>query len=351
MNLNLPHLQYYSVLARLPQFALARASNFRITPRPVMLVWECTYRCPSRCVSCSRWQTTTGPELPTSDARRLIAAARLAGVRFFVFSGGDPVMRGDITELGRYARSLGMMTVLCTTGLLITQHNADALMAAFDVFELPVDSLHAEINDKLRGRPGILERTLQALDLLATRREARHGIEITSVVRGCNCSEMGNINRHFAPRGFVTAMQPIHQGIYGAMADDDSAWAREVDGEWQRMVDEYVWHDPFSRWALTPFFRQIPRFIVAPESLRHTYRCFAGSYIVFVDPTGDVRLCEGHRRVLGNIRTRGLQEIWQEMRPLRQWVTSTQRDCDCWLLCTTPPSIALSAASRYCGRR
>jgi len=350
-SLRLRHMRFYKLLARLPHFALSYASGFRIVPKPVMMVWEATYRCPARCLSCNRWRIgASDTELTTAEARRLIDDAFALGVRLLVVSGGDPLMRGDLVTLGGYARARGMLTVLCTTGAPINEKNAHAIMESFDVFELPLDSLDPTLHDRLRGRKGMFDRTMTALELLLAHRQPRHGIELTTVVGDENYREVGEINRRFAPLGIVTAMQPLHQGLYGATTEDHFSWAASYEDAWNQMVDNYQWYDGFSKQALESFFRQIPIFVQTPEKLRDTYTCFAGSYSFFVGPDGSVYICDALRRPVGNIRERPLGDIWVGLGNLRRAIASPQRGCNCWLLCTTPPSMFLTRCLSRCPR-
>lgn len=346
-NLHLRHMRFYALLARLPHFALSYASGFRVVPKPVMMVWEATYRCAARCLSCNRWRIGgSDTELTTSEAKRLIDDAFALGVRLLVVSGGDPLMRGDVIDLGGHARARGMLTVLCTTGAQIHEKNVHAIMESFDVFELPLDSLVPELHDRLRGRKGMFDRTMTALELLLAHRQPRHGIELTTVVRNENYREVGDINRRFAPLGIVTALQPLHQGLYGATIEDSFNWAAGYEDAWNQVIDNYLWYDGYSRQALETFFRQIPIFVQTPEKLRDAYTCFAGSYSFFVDPNGYIYICDVLRQHVGNIRDRPLQDIWVGLTDLRRAVSSYQRRCNCWLLCTTPPSLFITRCMR-----
>jgi MoaA/NifB/PqqE/SkfB family radical SAM enzyme len=342
-NLRLEHIRFYKLLARLPHFILSHISGFKIVPKPIMMVWEATYRCPARCTSCDRWRIgKIEAELTTTEAEHLIDNAIALGVKLLVVSGGDPLARSDVISMGGYARAKGMLTVLCTTGALIHEGNIQEIMKSFDVFELPLDSLNPELHDRLRGRKGIFERTMTALELLLSRRQPWHGIEITTVVRDENYQEVGEINRRFASLGIVTAMQPLHQGLYGAITKDHFEWAAGYEDNWNKMVDNYQWCDGFSKLALESFFRQIPVYVQTPDKLRNTYICFAGSYSLIVDPNGNVFLCDVLRRPVGNIRDKPLKDIWSSLYSLRSAVSSSTRKCNCWLLCTTPPSLFLS---------
>lgn len=350
-NLRLEHLRFYALLARVPHFILSYASGFTIVPKPVMMTWEATYRCPARCGSCDRWRIgKSETELTTAEAEHLIDDAFALGVRLLVVSGGDPLARGDVMALGEYARAKGMLTVLCATGALVHERNIQAIMRSFDVFELPLDSLNPELHDRLRGRKGMFDRTMKALELLLSHRQPRHGIEITTVVRDENYQEVGGINRRFAPLGIVTAMQSLHQGLYGATTEDNFGWAAGYEDDWNQMVDNYQWYDSFSKLALESFFRQIPGFVQTPEKLRNTYTCFAGSYSFFIDPDGSVYICDVQRQPVGNIRERPIKDIWVSLGDLRRAVAGPQRRCNCWLLCTTPPSMFLTRCLSRCPR-
>ena len=350
-NLRLRHMRFYTLLARLPHFALSYASGFRIVPRPVMMVWEATYRCPARCLSCNRWRIgASNTELTAAEAKRLIDDAFTLGVRLLVVSGGDPLMRGDVVTLGGYARARGMLTVLCTTGAPINEKNVHAIMGSFDVFELPLDSLDPELHDRLRGRRGMFDRTMSALELLLAHRQPRHGIELTTVVGDENYREVGEVNRRFAPLGIVTAMQPLHQGLYGATTEDHFSWAVGYKDAWNQMVDNYLWYDGFSKQALEYFSRQIPIFVQTPEKLWDTYTCFAGSYSFYVDPRGYVYVCDVLRRPVGNVRDESLKDIWTSLTDLRQVISSNERKCNCWLLSTIPPSLFLTRCTKWLRR-
>lgn len=352
LSLRLHHMRFYKLLARLPHFALSYVSGFRIVPKPVMMVWEATYRCPARCLSCNRWRTgASDTELMTAEAQRLISDAFALGTRLLVVSGGDPLMRSDVITLGRYARARGMLTVLCTTGAPINEKNIHAIMESFDVFELPLDSLDPELHDRLHGRKGMFDRTMSALELLLAHRQPRHGIELTTVVGDENYREVSEINRRFAPLGIVTAMQPLHQGLYGATTEDSFSWAAGYEDTWNQVIDNYLWYDGFSKQALQSFFRQLPIFVQAPEKLRDAYTCFAGSYSFFVDPNGYIYICDVLRQPVGSIRQRPLKDIWVSLTGLRRAVSSDQRRCNCWLLCTTPPSLFLTRCTKWCARR
>src|SRR5208337_643953 len=90
--------------------------------RPVVF-WNITDRCNLSCTHC---YNRSGPgretvgELTTEEAIRVIDDLAGMGVPLILFSGGEPLMRGDIWDLARHARNRGLKMALSTNGTLIT---------------------------------------------------------------------------------------------------------------------------------------------------------------------------------------------------------------------------------------
>src|SRR5208282_6161972 len=92
-------------------------------PRPYTLVAELTYRCPLRCVYCSNPVdfAHTRDELSTSEWRRTFSEAAELGVVQLHLSGGEPMLRDDLTELIHHARACDLYTNLITGGTLLDE--------------------------------------------------------------------------------------------------------------------------------------------------------------------------------------------------------------------------------------
>ena len=90
-------------------------------------------------------------ELSTSEARQLIRDIKKAGFQIMIFSGGEPLMRPDIYELGAYATEQGLRAVMGTNGSLITPEVARKLKeAGFMAAGVSLDSLDPDKNNAFR---------------------------------------------------------------------------------------------------------------------------------------------------------------------------------------------------------
>src|SRR5437764_10616618 len=84
------------------------------TPRPFSLLCELTYRCPLQCPYCSNPIDFArhANELSTADWERVLGEAAALGVVQAHFSGGEPLLRPDISQIIRRAHDLGLYTNL-----------------------------------------------------------------------------------------------------------------------------------------------------------------------------------------------------------------------------------------------
>lgn len=121
---------------------------------PASLYWETTHGCSLRCVYCYMGADTVFPdELSTSEARDLINQAAELGIRKIVFTGGEPLIRKDIYDLGRFAKASGLRADIITNATLITSEGiACRLRDTFDAVTTSLDGGVPEANDVHRGR-------------------------------------------------------------------------------------------------------------------------------------------------------------------------------------------------------
>lgn len=101
-------------------------------PQPYGLLAEVTHQCPLHCVYCSNPLELRGrqDELATDDWLRVIREAAGLGVVQVHFSGGEPLVRGDLETLVAECRRLGLYTNLITSGLGLTENRARTLVSA-----------------------------------------------------------------------------------------------------------------------------------------------------------------------------------------------------------------------------
>jgi AdoMet-dependent heme synthase len=123
---------------------------------PELVSWNTTQRCNLRCSHCylAAGQRAAA-ELTVEEGCRLIDQLANAGTRMLILTGGEPLMRRELTELVARASSRGLLVVLGTNGMLLTGSRAGQLKAAgVDGVGISLDSAHPERHDGFRGVPG-----------------------------------------------------------------------------------------------------------------------------------------------------------------------------------------------------
>ncbi len=126
------------------------------SPAPLGMVAELTYRCPLHCTYCANPVALEGyaDELDTTQWLRALDEARALGVLQVHFSGGEPLLRRDLSQLIGHARGLGLYTNLVTSGVPLPVRELDALVAAgLDHFQLSIQDSSAASADFIAGRP------------------------------------------------------------------------------------------------------------------------------------------------------------------------------------------------------
>jgi pyrroloquinoline quinone biosynthesis protein E len=124
------------------------------TPIPLGMLAELTYRCPLHCAYCSNPVNLAAyqDELSTVDWLRVLDEARALGVLQVHFSGGEPMLRRDLSTLVSRAHALGMYTNLVTSGIPMKEEDLAALAAAgLDHFQLSIQDSLPSSADTIAG--------------------------------------------------------------------------------------------------------------------------------------------------------------------------------------------------------
>ncbi len=142
-----------SDLTKIPKASHLSYSSLK---SPEVVVWNVTSHCNLSCRHCYFEATPQkgSSELNTEGARDFIRDLAMLKVPALLFSGGEPLLRRDIFELGRFARDSGIRPVLSTNGTLITDKTAKRIKeAGFSYVGVSLDGME-KINDEFRKKQG-----------------------------------------------------------------------------------------------------------------------------------------------------------------------------------------------------
>ena len=157
------------------------------------LFWECTTRCNFRCRHCGSdcGIAERGKDMPLEDflaAVDTIPKESIPKNFTVVLTGGEPLLRADILEIGKELRSRGLQWGIVSNGWLYDDEMhlklVDAGMGAVTV---SLDGLEAS-HEWMRGIPGSYGRALRAIGAFA--RDPRLNSDVVTCVNKRNIGEL-----------------------------------------------------------------------------------------------------------------------------------------------------------------
>ena len=89
------------------------------------------------------------------------------GIRYLVFSGGEPTLHPDLVAFIRYAAGLGINVMVVTNGGLLKPEKIHEMTdAGLSSLIISVDAASREVHEQNRGLPGVCDRIRQAVSIL-----------------------------------------------------------------------------------------------------------------------------------------------------------------------------------------
>ena len=289
---------------------------------PHVVAWNLTKRCNLECAHC---YIAAGPresaagELDTATCLdivdQLLAVNRSP---MLILSGGEPLLRGDLAEIARYASAKGATVVVGTNGTLLTDERIVGLKnAGVRGVAVSVDSLRPSYHDKFRHGRGALADVQAALGRLTA---ARLDFIIQTTVTKGNRTELERLVAWSAEQGAVAF------NCYFLVPTGRGASLTDLSP----LDTEAVLAD-LARWQRAYRGRMMVRAKCAPHFMRHVYetdpdspilnyetRCPCGTQYCRITPDGKVTPCPYLPEVAGDLRLQSFAEIWRSSRLFRQ---------------------------------
>jgi len=298
----------------------AASSPHFIRALPVLVLFPHN-RCNCRCVMCDIWQIRQVREIRPEDLQPHVESLRRLGVRWVVFSGGEPQMDSDLAGLSRLLRAQGIRLTLLTAGLLMEAQAG----AAADIVDDVIVSLDGppEVHDRIRRVPRAFERLERGIGAL---RRVRPGIIICarSTVQKANCAHLRRTLAN-AKRLSLNSISFLAADVSSEAFNRPGGWSAERQDEVALGPEEVALLEKEVELLIEEHSDEIAAGFVAesPEKLRRIVRhfqsqlgriqpvapnCNAPWVSAVVEADGTVRPCFFHRP-LGNIHQAALMEI------------------------------------------
>jgi radical SAM protein with 4Fe4S-binding SPASM domain len=142
-------------------------------------IWNFTNRCNLNCLHCYSKATLDSKDtLTTKDILDTLPKLKSNGIKFIIFSGGEPLTRSDIYDIAKACKDIGIITYLSTNGLYVKNSNAQKILDTFDYVGISIDGSE-ETHDYFRGLKGSFKESMKAVNLLNSFNKKKVGIRFT----------------------------------------------------------------------------------------------------------------------------------------------------------------------------
>ncbi len=300
-----------------------------LTPDLRLVAWEITRRCNLHCAHCRAGAEDTDyeDELSTSECCSLIDSIAQVANPVLILTGGEPLYRSDIYQIGRYATEKGMRVVLGTNGTLITSDVAARLKAVpVARVGVSIDFPFAELQDEFRGKTGAYAEALRGID---EARAAGLEVQVNTTVTRLNAQYLDSLLTLAIDRGAV-AFHPF---------------LLVPTGRGKNLADVELPAEEYERILNWVFDRQVQlreTIAIKPTDAPHYFRimaqrrkeagahlesatpmhsftrgCLAGVGFCFISHVGRVQGCGYLDVAAGDVRRTDFAEVWRESQLFR----------------------------------
>ncbi len=314
---------------------------------PDMVTILVTKKCNFDCLGCSSSspqysRESHGPELSTETIKKFIREIAWFKPGIY-FNGGETMLRADLFELIRYAKSRGLVTAFTTNGSLLTEKSIDEILSSgLDFLSTSLDG-RPEHHNQWRGFPTAYERLTAGIGrLLKRRRELKQispHVRITCIIN----PEDKEDALHVLQKATELGTDEVAFGNYMFYPEDYADKQKIVIEKFRTGGPHMIGLSVKGRtlpfkvdWeGLTGLYRQlkalakIPLAIVPPEinyndfysfkDLSDRSHCLSPYFIATLLPDGQLSSCQEY--LLGDVTKNSFMSLWngEEMKKFRRY--------------------------------
>ena len=299
------------------------------------LFWESTLRCNVHCLHCGSdcSSSEVTPDMPAEDFLRVIDQSVTPHVDphkvLIIISGGEPLMRKDLAEVGAALKQRGYPWGMVTNGLALTEKRFMELLAAgLRSIAISFDGLELDHN-WLRQHPLAFEGATRAIKLAAATPSLTW--DVVTCVNQRSIKQLDEMQQYLWSIG-VRNWRLITIDPMGRATENPELI---LTPEQHRQVLEYIrekrkegLHISYSCEGFMPDYEM--------EIRDHLFHCAAGVSIASILIDGSISACTSIRGKYyqGNIYKDDFWEVWENgFKPYRnrKWMQKIEPCKDCKL--------------------
>ncbi len=260
-----------------------------------------TNACPQNCEYCYN-KRRTGTRMNTSTILRVVQDLKRMGVFWLGFTGGEPLLNKDIVKI---TESVGdnCAIKLFTTGCHLTpQLAADLKNAGLIYVSVSLDHWQEEEHDRVRNFPGAFRTALRAIETFKSLGDMHVSVSAVlskEMIRGGQVEEFLQ---------FLIGLDIHEAWLSEAKPSVASLWVQDMIITEAERLQLVALQDRYNKEG-----KITVNYLGHFEGKEH-FGCCAGHKMVYVDAFGYVSPCVFTPITFGNVREKGIEEIFREMR-------------------------------------
>jgi radical SAM protein with 4Fe4S-binding SPASM domain len=279
---------------------------FQVLPNaPYRMDLAVTYRCNNNCSHCYNARQRDYPEITTHDWFQIIDKIFDIGIPHVVFTGGEPTLRADLSDLIRYAERKGMVTGINTNGRKLSNqaYLIDLIDSGLDHVQITIESHDPIIHDNLVCHKGAYDQTISGLkNALA----GKIYVMTNTTLLKQNSPYLLETLELFSKLGVTTIgiNSLINSGkgqlVETGLLETDLAPIMKTAYEITKANNQrLIWYSPTKYCNFNPIDYSLG-----------VKGCTAAKYNMCIEPDGSVIPCQSYYSTLGNILTDSWDSIW-----------------------------------------
>ena len=280
------------------------------TKYPFLIDWATTYKCNLSCRHCRGMKEG---EISTERAIALLDEIARLKPGWLIIEGGEPLLRKDIREILSIASQKHVEVHLITNGMLLDDNWISTLISMGISVMISIDGATKNTYESIRQGANF-EMAIKAVD-----RCVRGGIleAINFTVMRKNFREIPEILKLAASIG---VKRVTFIGLKSCASYTDELLRSDEYLEAIRLACEGSDKTGVEFYFDEPFFGAVVKekklTVKLPSEnagilFSKTTACIFGEYL-FIEPNGEVKPCSFAPMVLGNVKEKPLDSIWQE---------------------------------------
>jgi len=287
---------------------------------PFLVALNLTRRCNLSCAHCyldaGVRRDGVPDEMKTEEVTDLLdQIAALSDETMVVLTGGEPLLRPDFLDLAGHAADLGLMVVVGTNGMLLSEARVAALQrAGVQAVGISLDSLDPAYHDGFRGWDGAWTRTMEGIDAC---RRAGLMFQLHFSVTDDNAGELDDMISFAREAG--AAVLNVFFLVCTGRGEKVTNVSRDTYERVLARLAEAAREESelLIRARCAPHFKRMALEMdpPLPVTLAQGYEaggCLAGTRYCRVTPEGELTPCPYMELSVGSLRESGFAELWRD---------------------------------------